>query len=346
MLPLLLLLLFLVPGSALEEPQLFQLFQTSIFPNTSSAEIAGRAVLGDVQIFSLDPATWNLDLSYPWVRQAIAESDAEKIESHYKIYMRNLVRYVRDVGRQAGLAYPLVIQIRAGCELSPNGTTRGFFDVAENGASLVAYEVGLQKWAAQQQSLLAEMVKTFLDKRKAISGLMDHILVISCKSHIHSLHKYGKETLERQVQPVAVVFARVPSPAHLLLVCRVTGFYPRPVRVDWLRDGQEVPPGPELNSTLTLPNADLTYQLRSVLAVTPHDGHSYACRVQHSSLGGRSLLVPWGRCWCGTGPRWLPPAPGSSLPRCCCLHPAARFSPSRFQRAPRRVRKPQSSSPC
>uniref|UniRef100_A0A8B9P296 Ig-like domain-containing protein n=1 Tax=Apteryx owenii TaxID=8824 RepID=A0A8B9P296_APTOW len=290
-------------ASLLAEPQLFQLFQTSIFPNTSSAEIAGRAVLGDVQIFSLDPATWNLDLSYPWVRQAIAEGDAEKIESHYKIYMRNLVRYVRDVGRQAGLACeyrlfpappqgsrdlfscqgvsqsspkcpapaphfpprgcaaalacphpcsrgplhsrfpaadPLVIQIRAGCELSPNGTTRGFFDVAENGASLVAYEVGLHP----------------------------------------------------QLPVVPLCGA---APAHLLLVCRVTGFYPRPIRVDWLRDGQEVPPGPELNSTLTLPNADLTYQLRSVLAVTSHDGHSYACRVQHSSLGGRSLLVPWGR---------------------------------------------------
>uniref|UniRef100_A0A8B9S576 Ig-like domain-containing protein n=1 Tax=Apteryx owenii TaxID=8824 RepID=A0A8B9S576_APTOW len=298
-------------ASLLAEPQLFQLFQTSIFPNTSSAEIAGRAVLGDVQIFSLDPATWNLDLSYPWVRQAIAEGDAEKIESHYKIYMRNLVRYVRDVGRQAGLA----------CEYR-------LFPAPPQGSRDLFSCQGVSQ-SSPKQGEATHTPPAFLCAPGPPS---------SCPTDLW--------LSPAPVQPVAVVFARMPSPAHLLLVCRVTGFYPRPIRVDWLRDGQEVPPGPELNSTLTLPNADLTYQLRSVLAVTSHDGHSYACRVQHSSLGGRSLLVPWGRCWCGMGPRWLPPAPGSSLPRCCCLHPAARFSPSRFQRAPRRVRKPQSSSPC
>lgn len=95
--------------------------------------------------------------------------------------------------------------------------------------------------------------------------------------------------------PLATVFARTPSPAQLLLVCRVTGFYPRPISVAWLRDGQEVPPGPALNTSPILPNADLTYQLRSVLAVFPRDGHSYACRVRHRSLGTRSLLIPWGR---------------------------------------------------
>jgi len=66
--------------------------------------------------------------------------------------------------------------------------------------------------------------------------------------------------------------------------------------VAWLRDGREVPPGPGLNTSAVLPNADLTYQLRSVLAVAPRDGHSYACRVRHRSLGTRSLLVPWGGC--------------------------------------------------
>ncbi|CAM2101468.1 unnamed protein product [Caretta caretta] len=33
--------------------------------------------------------------------------------------------------------------------------------------------------------------------------------------------------------------------------------------------------------------------LRSSLAVEPGNRHSYACRVEHSSLGGQSLLIPW-----------------------------------------------------
>uniref|UniRef100_A0A8C8SN12 Ig-like domain-containing protein n=1 Tax=Pelusios castaneus TaxID=367368 RepID=A0A8C8SN12_9SAUR len=101
-------------------------------------------------------------------------------------------------------------------------------------------------------------------------------------------------------RPVAVVFAREPPPAgtpsSTLVVCRVTGLYPRPIRVAWLQDGEEVAPGWRLNSTRILPNADLTYQLRSSLAVEPGDGHSYACRVEHVSLGGHSLLIPWSRC--------------------------------------------------
>lgn len=104
------------------------------------------------------------------------------------------------------------------------------------------------------------------------------------------------------------MFARAPppagTPAPLLLVCRVTGFYPRPIRVAWLQDGEEVAPGGRLSSSGILPNADLTYQLRSSLAVEPGDGHSYACRVEHSSLGGQSLLIPWGRgTSCGVGVR-------------------------------------------
>lgn len=94
---------------------------------------------------------------------------------------------------------------------------------------------------------------------------------------------------------MATVFARAPSPAQLLLVCHVTGFYPRPISVAWLRDGQEVLPGPALTTGAILPNSDLTYQLRIVLAVSPGDGHSYTCRIRHRSLGTRSLLIPWGR---------------------------------------------------
>ncbi|XP_062456856.1 T-cell surface glycoprotein CD1b-3-like isoform X2 [Rhea pennata] len=125
------------------------------------------------------------------------------------------------------------------------------------------------------------------------SVTLQYLLNDTCKDHMKKLILSGKKDLERQVKPAAVVFARTPEPGRLLLVCRVTGFYPRPVSVTWLRDGEEVPPGPELNSTPILPNADLTYQMRSVLAAAPRDGHSYACRVRHSSLGDYSLLLHW-----------------------------------------------------
>ncbi|NXS43519.1 CD1D protein, partial [Balaeniceps rex] len=272
----------------------FQLLQTSLFANMSSVEVSGVALLGDVPIFALDPANWSIHFHWPWAHQATAEGDVEKIKSQFKLFLRNMVRYVHEMAQQAQLDYPLVVQIRAGCVLHPNGTSWGFVHVGEGGRDLTAFEVERQRWEPRQPSPLAGLVSKSLTSKKAITGLLEHLLSISCQSHILTLCRYGRADLERQEPPVATVFARTPRPDQLLLVCRVTGFYPRSISVAWLQDGQEVPPGPALNTSTILPNADLTYQLRSVLAVAPHDGHSYACRVHHRSLGTRSLLIPWG----------------------------------------------------
>ncbi|XP_039932583.1 antigen-presenting glycoprotein CD1d-like isoform X5 [Hirundo rustica] len=189
---------------------------------------------------------------------------------------------------------PLVVQLRAGCVVYPNTTGQSFLNVSWDGRDLVAFEVDKQHWEAQQPTQVAELVSKSLNKQKSVKVLLEHLLSIwVCQSNFLSMKRYGREILERQELPVATVFARTPSLDQLLLVCHVTGFYPRPISVAWLRDGQEVPPGPALNTSTILPNADLTYQLRSVLAVAPRDGHSYVCRVRHRSLGTRSLLIPW-----------------------------------------------------
>ncbi|NXD77545.1 CD1A protein, partial [Halcyon senegalensis] len=272
----------------------FKYLHTSIFTNISSSEVFAVALVGDTPIFALDPVNWSIHFHWPWAYQATLEGDIMKIKSHYKIFLRNMIRYVHELAHQGQLDYPLVVQIRAGCVLHPNGTSRGFMYIGEDGRDLTAFEVDKQQWVSRQPSPVADMVSKSLNRQKSISGLLVHILSISCENHVLTLCKYGKADLERQEPPVALVFARTPSPAQLLLVCRVTGFYPRPISVAWLRDGQEVPPGPALNTSAILPNADLTYQLRSILAVAPRDGHSYACRVRHRSLGTRSLLIPWG----------------------------------------------------
>ncbi|KFQ46052.1 T-cell surface glycoprotein CD1b-1, partial [Nestor notabilis] len=270
-----------------------QLLHTGVF-TISSADISVVILLGDVAILSLDPGNWSIYFYWPWASQATAEGDAEKIMSHFKFFLRNFIQYVHETAQQVQLDYPFVIQIRAGCVLHPNKTSWGFVNVAEGGRDLIAFNMEKQHWEPQQPSPLAELTSYGLTSKKAITVFLVHLLSIFCPSYTLTLYNYGRADLERQEPPLATVFALTPSAAQLLLVCRVTGFYPRSISVVWLRDGQEVPPGPALNTSAILPNADLTYQLRSVLAVVPHDGHSYACRVRHCSLGTHSLLIPWG----------------------------------------------------
>ncbi|NXM39204.1 CD1A protein, partial [Gymnorhina tibicen] len=272
-----------------------QYLLTSFFANISSAEVSCVAVVGDIPIFTLDPANWSIHFHWSWASQAAAEGDGGKMLSQYRVALRNLIRFVHDTVQQTKQHYPVVVQLRGGCVLYPNRTSQGFLNVSWDGRDLTAFEVDKQLWEAQQPSQVAEWVSNSLNRQKSVGVFLEYLLSIwLCQSNFLTLKRYGRATLERQEPPVATVFARTPSPDQLLLVCHVTGFYPRPISVAWLRDGREVPPGPVLNTSTILPNADLTYQLRSVLAVAPRDGHSYVCRVRHRSLGTRTLLIPWG----------------------------------------------------
>ncbi|XP_013057738.2 T-cell surface glycoprotein CD1b-3-like isoform X1 [Anser cygnoides] len=281
------------PSPLPAESQLFQLLQTFLLPSADSTEVAGVAVLADMIVYSLDPDTWNVHICYPWVHQAMAEGDVAKLMSSFKLGERNVIRFMHEMVKQVQAEYPVVFQLRAGCELHPNGTSRAFAKVGEGGRDLVEYEVGRGYWALQQSTLLAKLVGQSLNGMMAVTEMVEHLLYKSCPSHLRALCRHGRADLERQEPPTATVFARTAGPAQLLLVCRITGFYPRPISVAWLRDGHEVPPGPALNTSAVLPNANLTYQVYSVLTVAPRDGHSYACRVRHRSLGTRSLLIPW-----------------------------------------------------
>ncbi|XP_019476751.1 T-cell surface glycoprotein CD1b-3-like isoform X3 [Meleagris gallopavo] len=189
---------------------------------------------------------------------------------------------------------PFVFQTSVGCELYSNETIRTFFDIAYNGQIFLRFRLDTGTWDQMQHNQLAAIAEHLMVNASTLNEVIQVLLGDTCVEVLRIFIQAGKADLERQVPPIAVVFARTAGPAQLLLVCRVTSFYPRPITVTWLRDGKELPPSPALSTGTVLPNADLTYQLRSTLAgCPPGDGHSYACRVQHRSLGDRSLLVPW-----------------------------------------------------
>ncbi|NXJ87117.1 CD1B1 protein, partial [Trogon melanurus] len=271
-----------------------QLLQTSIFENTSFVDTEGLGLMDDIELGSLDKHTWTFRFLQPWVRPALPRSDWETYEEMVKVYLLQFHHLINGGAIQKHVSYPFVVQCIAGCTIFPNRTSRAFASVGYNGQDFLNLNIETYSWQFAQDTNLSRYVDSILQNYTAFSELVDVLFNETCVDDLEVLLHYGKDTLERQEKPEATVFTRTPSPAQLLLVCRVTGFYPRPISVAWLRDGQEVPLGPALNTSAILPNADLTYQLRSVLAVVPGDGHSYACRVRHRSLGTRSLLVPWG----------------------------------------------------
>ncbi|NWI46653.1 CD1D protein, partial [Picathartes gymnocephalus] len=271
-----------------------RLLQTTTFQNTSFVETEGLGLMEDIELGFLDKHTWSIHFCQPWVRTALPRSDWDTIENLIKVYLRKFSHLINDGAMQRDVPYPFVVQCTAGCVLYANRTSRAFAYVGYNGQDFLSLDVENITWTLSQDTKLSRYVQSFLQNYTALNELVEIFFNDTCVDDMEVFLHYGRAALERQELPVATVFARTPSLDQLLLVCHVTGFYPRPISVAWLRDGQEVPPGPALNTSTILPNADLTYQLRSVLAVAPRDGHSYVCRVRHHSLGTRSLLIPWG----------------------------------------------------
>uniref|UniRef100_A0A8C5QWN8 Ig-like domain-containing protein n=1 Tax=Leptobrachium leishanense TaxID=445787 RepID=A0A8C5QWN8_9ANUR len=90
------------------------------------------------------------------------------------------------------------------------------------------------------------------------------------------------------VRPEVKVSSRR-SGSAMKLHCQVYGFYPRDVDVNWMKNGMDIPSD---EAKHVLPNSNGTYQIRVSVEVTPEDGASYSCYVDHSSLD-EPLLVMW-----------------------------------------------------
>ncbi|XP_021239228.1 T-cell surface glycoprotein CD1b-3-like isoform X2 [Numida meleagris] len=267
-----------------EGSHMLKLLHFATFQNSTSVLVGGLGLLGDVEVGSLDSRTGNIHYYRPWLLPSLPKGEWNAIESYIKSYVRDFSRLVQ---MYSTVPYPFVFQSSIGCELQSNGTTRTFFNIAYEGQNFLHFCLDTGTWEQMQHNQFSAMAEHLM---------ADEVVFFSyaCVDILRIFIQAAKADLERQVPPMAAVFARAAGPAQLLLVCRVTSFYPRPITVTWLRDGQEVPPSPAVSTSSVLPNADLTYQLRSTLLVSPRDGHSYACRVRHRSLGDRSLLVPWG----------------------------------------------------
>lgn len=83
-----------------------------------------------------------------------------------------------------------------------------------------------------------------------------------------------------------------------MLVCSAYDFYSKPIRVMWLKNGQEVTSN--VTSTEELVNGDWTYQIHSHLEYTPTPGERITCMVEHFSLT-EPKLYDWGKWVCGLG---------------------------------------------
>uniref|UniRef100_A0A3B5ASP7 Ig-like domain-containing protein n=1 Tax=Stegastes partitus TaxID=144197 RepID=A0A3B5ASP7_9TELE len=74
------------------------------------------------------------------------------------------------------------------------------------------------------------------------------------------------------------------------LICHVTGFYPAPVKVSWIKNGKNVTDGTSINVPFV--NRDGSFTQISRLEFTPQQGDIYSCSVEHVALS-QPLTTIW-----------------------------------------------------
>uniref|UniRef100_A0A8C8A1Q1 Ig-like domain-containing protein n=1 Tax=Oryzias sinensis TaxID=183150 RepID=A0A8C8A1Q1_9TELE len=112
----------------------------------------------------------------------------------------------------------------------------------------------------------------------------------------HNIDNYYQNTLTKSVQPSVTIKSVTPSGGHhpAMLVCSIYNFYPKHIKVSWLRNHEEV--SSDVTSTVEMEDGDWYYQIHSHLEYTPRSGEKISCKVEHVSLKD-PIITDWNPFW-------------------------------------------------
>uniref|UniRef100_H0XV59 Ig-like domain-containing protein n=1 Tax=Otolemur garnettii TaxID=30611 RepID=H0XV59_OTOGA len=290
------LLAVLLPGADNEDdfqgPTSLHVIWISSFANRTWAQSQLSGWLDDLQIHSWDSDSGTIIFLKPWSKGNFSEEKVAELEELIQIQLRRFIRDVQAHASEFQLEYPIEIQGIAGCELHSGGSIVNFFSLAIEGLEFMKLVndtcIPSPEWGRRAQQICTRVMEYH-----AFDVTWKKLLLETCPLFLLSVLDAGKAELQRQGKPEAWLSSGPsPGPGRLLLVCHVSGFYPKPVWVMWMQ-GEQEQPGTQHSDLL--PNADWTWYLRATLDVESREAAGLSCRVKHSSLEGQDIVLYWGQ---------------------------------------------------
>ncbi|KAK6466300.1 H-2 class II histocompatibility antigen [Huso huso] len=206
-----------------------------------------------------------------------------QISSLYTLCLRGLVLVsLLSCSRRASFGVDGYLnQLLWDCEYSESSMTDMVFSMRYvfNQEEIVHYDTKIQKHVGNTACGVKNAERWNKDKDQ-LAGLLGEVDRY-CK---YNMGLYRGGTTDREIPPAVGVRSIKPfsSQHQTMLVCNAFGFYPREIKMTWLRNGVKVTA--DVSSSELLSDGDWTYQIHSYLELTPQSGDSYTCRVEHSSL--------------------------------------------------------------
>ncbi|KAG8509821.1 T-cell surface glycoprotein CD1b, partial [Galemys pyrenaicus] len=270
---------------------LFHVIQTSFFVNQSWAQHQGSGWLNELQTHGWESTTGKILYLYTWSKGHFSDEEMTTLEMLFRFYFSALTRDIQEHVTQLQFKYPFVLQVTAGCELDSRESTKGFLRVAYQGSDFLSLQN--MSWVpapegGRKAQRICDLIKRYDGIKETVGKLINNI----CPRFLWGLLDAGKLYLQRQVKPKAWLSS---SPTlgsvQQLLICHVSGFYPKPIWVMWMRGDQELL-GTHRDDVL--PNADGTWYRRVILNVDTKEAEGLSCQVRHSSLEGQKIILYWG----------------------------------------------------
>ncbi|XP_045310742.1 T-cell surface glycoprotein CD1a-like isoform X7 [Leopardus geoffroyi] len=185
---------------------------------------------------------------------------------------------------------PFQVQLAGGCDSHFGEASTGFMQIAYQGPDLVSFQ-NTSWWPSPKGGRRAQQVSKLFNQYHVVNLRIQANINDMCPHFLLGLLEAGKADLQRQVRPEAwLSTGPSPAPGRLLLMCHVSGFYPKPVWVTWMRGDQDHQ-GTRRGDVL--PHADGTWYLQTSLDVEAREAAGLSCRVRHSSLGGQDVVLYW-----------------------------------------------------
>ncbi|KAM9108096.1 antigen-presenting glycoprotein CD1d isoform 1-T1 [Megaptera novaeangliae] len=272
--------------------------QISSFANSSWMRTDGLAWLRDLQAYTWRNDSDTICFLKPWSQGTFSDQQWEQLQQTFQVYRRSFTRDIREFVKMLHIDYPFEIQVSAGCEMLPGNTSESFIRVAFQGRDVLSFQ-GTSWVSAPDAPPWGQMACTVLNQDQGTRETVQWLLYDICPRFLRGILETGKSELEKQVKPEAWLSSGPsPGPGRLLLVCHVSGFYPKPVWVTWMR-GEQEQSGTQQGDIV--PNADETWYLRVTLNVTAGEATGLSCRVKHSSLGDQDIILYWDRSHASVG---------------------------------------------
>ncbi|XP_062828988.1 major histocompatibility complex class I-related gene protein-like isoform X5 [Anolis carolinensis] len=269
------------PGVSSSSSHSLRYFYTAASEDNKSFIIVGY--VDDQRICQYDSTVKEKRPSVPWMSKVEEEDpsywkDESEVSRNAEVFFKESLVIARNRYNQSGGFHTL--QQMYGCDLRKDGSKAGYRQYAYDGKDFISFDKETLTWTAADVE--AQITKRTWDAQSTQNQYLKAYLEEECIEWLEKYLEYGKETLLRTETPEVMVTRKVDHDGMETLICRVGGFYPKEIDIEWTRDGevwtQDVFHG------LVSPNSDGTYYTWRSITVDPKERERYQCHVEHDGL--------------------------------------------------------------